>query len=323
MSGHNEFKDCPVLVTGAAGCIGAWTVKLLSELDAFPVVFDLTENRQRLELIMKGANSITWELGDITDFDRLQEVIIKYNIKAIIHLAALQVPFCKADPIGSTKINVVGTTHIFELARQNNISRLSYASSVAAKAMGDNEWLATLYGAHKLCSEQMAAVYWQDWGIPSVGIRPAVVYGPGRDQGMSSAPTIAMLAASTGKSYDIPFSGPISYVHVEDTALRFVKAAARSYEGAHVFDLDGTPCEIEELISLIKSHYSDAKIGFFGAPMPFPANADDGRLNEFLEISGCRSMAQGIEETLKVFDQAKKRGIDLELLLEKIITRSY
>ena len=76
MSGHNEFKDCPVLVTGAAGCIGAWTVKLLSELDAFPVVFDLTENRQRLELIMKGANSITWELGDITDFDRLQEAAV-------------------------------------------------------------------------------------------------------------------------------------------------------------------------------------------------------------------------------------------------------
>ena len=178
MTQSNTFENCPVLVTGAAGCIGAWTVKLLSELGAVPVVFDLTENRQRLELIMDDAESVTWELGDITDFDRLQEVAEKYNIQAIIHLAALQVPFCKADPVGSTKINVLGSTHILELARQRGISRLSYASSIAAQAMNDNEWLATLYGAHKVCTEQMAAVYWQDWGIPSVGIRPAIIMAP-------------------------------------------------------------------------------------------------------------------------------------------------
>ncbi len=323
MIAHNEFKGCSVLVTGAAGCIGAWTVRLLSDLGAVPVVFDLTEDRKRLNLIMKDANSVTWELGDITDFDRLQAVVAKYNIEAIIHLAALQVPFCKADPLASTKINVVGSANILELARQSGISRLSYASSMAAIAMDDNEWLATLYGAHKLCTEQMAAVYWQDWGVSSVGIRPAVVYGPGRDQGMSSAPTVAMLAACVGKSYEIPFSGSISYVHVEDTALRFVRAAAKSYQGAYLFDLDGTPCGIEELISLIKTFRSDAEISFTGEAMPFPANADNGKLNQFLEIPGCRPMTQGIEETLAVFDDAKKRGVDLHQLLDEAISRNY
>jgi len=319
MTQSNTFKGCPVLVTGAAGCIGAWTVKLLSELGAEPVVFDLTENRQRLELIMGDAKSVTWELGDITDFDRLQAAAEKHNIEAIIHLAALQVPFCIADPVGSTKINVLGSTHILELARQRGISRLSYASSIAARAMDDNEWLATLYGAHKVCTEQMAAVYWQDWGIPSVGIRPAIVYGPGRDQGMSSAPTIAMLAASVGKAYEIPFSGAISYVHVEDAALRFISAAEKSYAGAYVFDLDGTPAGIEEVISLIKSQRSDAEIYYSGDAMPFPADADNGKLNQFLEMSSCRPMAQGVEDTMAVFDQARDRGIDLDQLLEQTL----
>ena len=135
MIDKSAFKDCPILVTGAAGCIGAWTVKLLSEAGAVPIVYDLTENRQRLKLIMKNSGSIIWELGDITDFDRLQAVAEKYKIEAIIHLAALQVPFCKADPIGSTKINVIGSTNIIELARQKGISRFSYASSIAAQAM--------------------------------------------------------------------------------------------------------------------------------------------------------------------------------------------
>jgi len=322
MTQSNTFKNCPVLVTGAAGCIGAWTVKLLFEMGAVPVVFDLTENRQRLELIMDDSESVTWELGDITDFDRLQEVAEKHHIQAIIHLAALQVPFCKADPVGSTKINVLGSTHILELARQRGISRLSYASSIAAQAMEDNEWLATLYGAHKVCTEQMAAVYWQDWGIPSIGLRPAIIYGPGRDQGMSSAPTIAMLAASVGETYKIPFSGAISYVHVEDAALRFINAAAKSYKGAYVFDLDGTPAAIEDVISLIKSQRSDAKITYTGDAMPFPADADNGKLNQFLEISGCRPIAQGIADTMAVFDQARERGIDLHQLLTKTIRRN-
>ncbi|MFQ3283283.1 MAG: NAD(P)-dependent dehydrogenase (short-subunit alcohol dehydrogenase family), partial [Reinekea sp.] len=70
MSDLSNLEGRAVLVTGAAGCIGAWTVKLLTEIGAVPVVFDLTDNRQRLELIMNGAESVTWELGDITDFER-------------------------------------------------------------------------------------------------------------------------------------------------------------------------------------------------------------------------------------------------------------
>ncbi len=322
MIDKSTFRDCPILVTGAAGCIGAWTVKLLSELGAIPVAFDLSEDRQRLELIMKGFPAVIWEVGDITDFERLKAVIDAYKVEAIIHLAALQVPFCKSDPIGSTKINVVGTANILELARQRGISRLCYASSIAAQAMADNEWLATLYGAHKLCTEQMAAVYWQDWGIPSVGIRPAIIYGPGRDQGMSSAPTIAMLAASIGKAYEIPFSGSASYVHVEDAALRFIKAVAKSYNGAFVFDLDGTPSSIEDVIALIKVNRNDCQISFKGSAMPFPADTDNGKLNAFLGINQCRPFPLGIKHTMGVFDQARDRGLDLNQLLDEIIRRN-
>ena len=91
------FKDRTVLVTGAAGCIGAWAVKLLREAGACPVVYDLSAQRDRLALIMPEAEQVTWELGDITDFNQLMVVARQYKVSAIIHLAALQVPFWTAS----------------------------------------------------------------------------------------------------------------------------------------------------------------------------------------------------------------------------------
>lgn len=305
----SELKNKTVLITGAAGCIGAWVVKKLLSLGAIPVVFDLTESRERLDLIMPNASDVIWEIGDITDFDRLSEIIQTHDIFAIIHLAALQVPYCKADPIGSVKVNVVGTTHIFEAARQNGIKRLAYASSVAAPAMGDTDYLATLYGAHKVCGEQMAAVYWQDWQVPSVCIRPGVIYGPGRDRGMSAAPTLAMLAAFNNQSYLIPFSGPVAFVYVEDAADRFIGAVLREVEGAPVFDMQGTEAEISEVITEIGQQIQGANIEISGAPLPFPHAPDGGQLDDFIGATAYRSMSDGIADTLQTFEQARERGI--------------
>jgi nucleoside-diphosphate-sugar epimerase len=245
-----------------------------------------------------------------------------HNIEAIIHLAALQVPFCKADPVGSTHINVMGSIHILELARQRGITRLSYASSVAAPAMGDNDWLATLYGAHKICGEQMAAVYWQDWSVPSIGIRPAIIYGPGRDQGMSAAPTIALMAAEVGEAYTIPFTGDVGFVYVEDAAERFIAAASRSFEGAHVFDLNGTPGAVTEMLAFLSDHYPDAAIEAYGDPMPFPAEANSGGLEQLIGLPECRPLSAGIAATVAGFQAAKARGLDLARMYQNILGKT-
>lgn len=321
MSNSSDLKGQSVLVTGAAGCIGAWTVKILRELGATPVVYDLGGDRHRHDLIMDDAAAIQWVVGDITDKDQLVRAVDQHGISAIIHLAALQVPFCKADPVGSARVNVVGTANILEVARQAGIGRLSYASSIAAPAMGDNEWLATLYGAHKVCGEQMAAVYWQDWGVASVGIRPAIVYGPARDQGMSAAPTIAMLAAVAGEAYKIPFSGSVSFIHAEDVALRFVAAVGKKIDGAHVFDANGTRATIADVLGLIRSALPQAALSYDGAPLPFPASDDDGSLDAFLDIHQYRTMEQGVASTLALFEQARTR-LDIVTIARDIIRKN-
>jgi nucleoside-diphosphate-sugar epimerase len=305
------MDDATVMVTGAGGCIAAWVMKDLLETGVKVVGFDLSENKRRAGLAMDDPtlSRIAWELGDIADTDRVRDVAERHNVTAIIHLAALQVPFCKADPVAGAKVNVLGTVNVFEAARHLGIKRLAYASSIAIQGIGeDSPWLATLYGAHKACGEAMAGVYWQDWQVPSVGIRPGVVYGPGRDQGMSAAPTVAMLAAVTGAAYEIPFTGPFPFLYVREAAAAFVQAVANPNTGAQVFDLNGVGSTIEDVAAIIKARYPDAKVTQKGNRFPFPDEITDAPLAA--GIGGYRKwpLEAGVAETLSLFNDLVDSG---------------
>jgi len=69
--------------------------------------FDLHNDRRRPALIMgeAAASTLTWETGDIADKTRLAAVVAQHNPRAIIHLAGLQIPFCKADPVAGAQVS--------------------------------------------------------------------------------------------------------------------------------------------------------------------------------------------------------------------------
>lgn len=305
------MKGRTVLVTGAGGCIAAWVMKELDEAGAKVVGFDLSENRRRAGLAMsdEALARVAWETGDIADGERLRAVAEQHGVEAVIHLAALQVPFCKADPVAGARVNVLGTVNVFETARSLGIRRLAYASSIAIQGMQEGSpWLATLYGAHKACGEAMAAVYFQDWGVPSVGIRPGVVYGPARDQGMSAAPTVAMLAAVAGVAYTVPFTGPFPYLYVREVASAFVAAVSRDREAATVFDLNGEASTIEAVLDLVRADAAGANLSCEGKPFPFPAELTDAPIRAFLGDYRRWSLREGVAETLATFRRLVAAG---------------
>ena len=94
----------------------------------------------------------------------------------------------------------------------------SYASSAAVYAPASGTRVAedapgtpaTHYGVHKLANEGAARVYWLDDGVPSVGLRPYVVYGPGRDQGITAGRRSPWRAAARGEAYQIGFGGRVA-----------------------------------------------------------------------------------------------------------------
>ncbi len=121
------------LVTGATGCIGAWTVKNLVREGVFTSVLVRGGSIHRLRLIMEDdeIKRVRFVTGDITDIAMIRDALVEHGITHIIHLAAMQLPFCKADPPLGAAVNVGGTVNIFEAAKTCGIRHVVYASSTA------------------------------------------------------------------------------------------------------------------------------------------------------------------------------------------------
>jgi nucleoside-diphosphate-sugar epimerase len=303
--------DGPVLVTGAGGCIGSWTLALLVDAGIPVVALDLSTDKRRSRLLMAESELalVNWLTGDIADPTVVMNAAQTSGAKAIIHLAALQVPFCKADPIAGARVNVVGTVNVFEAARKLGIKRLAYASSIAAHGVFDAQTTPTLYGAYKHCNEQTARVYMQDWQTPSIGLRPGVVYGVGRDQGMTSKTTVAILAAAAGRPYSIPFTGPVSWLHAGEVANAFIKAVSRPRGEAIVFDINGVPSTVEKSLEILKRIAPNNQITAAGGALAFPMNLPDTPLRSYLGDYGQVPLEEGIAETFKIFRTLLEKGL--------------
>ncbi|HEV7810759.1 MAG TPA: NAD(P)-dependent oxidoreductase, partial [Candidatus Limnocylindrales bacterium] len=136
------------------------------------------------------------------------------------------------------------------------------------------------YGVYKLANEGTAQVYWQDNGIASVGLRPMTVYGAGRDQGMTSSPTVAIAAAVLGVPFRISFGGSTLFQYAQDVAATLILASRSPADGAHVFNLGGSPVPITDWIEAIDAAVPGARdlLTFEPAPLPFPPDIQHDRL---------------------------------------------
>src|SRR5579859_1778519 len=98
-----------ILVTGAQGCIGAWTVKALLDRGLDVMIYDLDAEPRRLALIAPPAHvgRAVIQTGSITDTARVKALVKSEGITHIVHLAAQLMPACHANPVESAMVNVV------------------------------------------------------------------------------------------------------------------------------------------------------------------------------------------------------------------------
>jgi nucleoside-diphosphate-sugar epimerase len=307
------------LVTGALGCVGAWTLEALLADGEDPVGFDLGDDDSRLRLVLDEGElaRVTLVHGDVTDGHALGRVLDEHEITRVVHLAALQVPSCRADPELGARVNVLGTVAVFEAvrARRERIPGLAYASSTAVYNASDPSPApesggtapSTLYGTFKLANEGTARVLWADEGVASIGIRPYVVYGPGRDQGMTSSPTLAIAAAARGEPFEIGYGGTAQYDFAPDVGRAFALASRSATEGAHVANFPGEPSTMAEVVAAIEAAAPEAAwtITWKDERLPFPDSLE-GRLLERLVGPLPRTpLADGVRRTIEHF---RERG---------------
>jgi UDP-glucuronate 4-epimerase len=293
------------LVTGALGCIGAWTCGVLAGEGAQVVGYDLGTDDRRLRLA--GAAGIEVVRGDITDRAALDRLLDEHSITHVIHLAALLIPQIKANPPLGTAINVGGTVNVLDAAKTRGI-RVAYASSAAVYSQVDDTGEAvpndapghptTFYGVHKQACEGLARIFWHEEQVPSIGLRPFIVYGPGRDSGLTASPSLAMAAAARGESSQIAFGGRTQLQYAPDAARVFVGAARAATEGARVFNLGGPAVSLAETAQAIEEAANVSCTVDETTLLPFPEEFDNGALDEAIGGISWTPLREGVRATI-------------------------
>ena len=313
------------LVTGAFGCIGSWVIKRLLAAGERAVVYDLGDDPWRMRMIVGEdvASRITMVRGDIADRDALLAVVREHGIRRIIHLAAWQVPLCRQDPAGGALVNVVGTANVFEAARAlpGQVERVVYVSSAAVFGapslyppgpVRDDAppHPATHYGVYKVANEETARVYWAEHAIASAGFRPLSVYGPGRDFGVTAAPTLAMKAAVLGKRFTIGYGGGTDLIYTEDVARALLAASTARLDGPRTYNLHGESVKIADIVRTIEEAWPKAKglVTHVEEAPPFAEALDDTRYQKDLGPAPRTRVRDGIRKTLDEFARLQKEG---------------
>ena len=314
-----------VLVTVGYGCVGSWVAKHLVEGGQEVWVFDLKEDTHRLDLLLddEQKKQVHFLPGDVADPPSVLAAIERVEATHVLHLAGLQTPTCRANPILGATVNVIGTLAVFEaaVALKDQVQRVVYASSAAVHGppegddsgpIGDEVRLSPLthYGAFKVCNELNARVYWLDQGVTSIGLRPWTVYGVGRDFGMTSEPTKAIKSVAAERPYRISYGGVQDLQYVGDVAGAFLRALSAPFEGADAFNVRGAVVPIETFAATLREVAPRAAefVTHGDRQLPVAPDLDDSRLEARLGSLPRTSLRDGIAETFERFQALRSRG---------------
>jgi nucleoside-diphosphate-sugar epimerase len=264
--------------------------------------------------------------GNVCDGEAVKGVVFEKGITHIIHLAGLQVPTCKADPVKGAMVNVVGTLSVFEAAKaaKGQVQRVVFASSVAVygpredfEVYGDApipndapQRPRTHYGVFKRCNEGNALIYYLDDGINSIGLRPWSVYGPGRDFGLTSDPTKAMKAAALGRPFTIRFGGDVDMQYVDDVAKIFIRCVEAEFHGAKSYNVRGQVVSVDEIVQAIETVLPESRglITHTDNQIPIAPSLDDSELRTDGGGIPATSLDDGIRRTAEVFQRLQREG---------------
>ena len=186
-------NDIPILVTGAAGFIGAAVSQSLIDqgrqvvgIDNLNDYYDVQLKHGRLNQLEQ--DNFIFKQLDLTDYQSLNQLFDEYGFKIIIHLAAQAgVRYSLENPQAYVDSNLTGFVNILELSRHYKVQHLTFASS--SSVYGANKTMPfsishnvdhpiSLYAATKKSNELLAHSYAHLYELPCTGLRFFTVYGP-------------------------------------------------------------------------------------------------------------------------------------------------
>jgi nucleoside-diphosphate-sugar epimerase len=264
---------------------------------------------------------------DVRQQPQLEEVLTANEVTHVIHLAALQTPDCNAHRDLGLQINVAGTQNLIEAIKacRPSLQRFVNASSIAVYGpriaypgskvpMLAEPAPVNVYGAWKLAGEHLSRLFCMETGIPTVSLRPGVLFGPGRDAGLTAAATTAMKCVALEKPYEIPFRSRQDYLYAPDVGAAFGIVATAPFTGHGVFTLPSQTVDTAEIISTMRRVTSEMGLAkTFGitagtAEVPFICDLDYEPFLQAFPGAPRTPLEPAIRDSLHVFRMQRERG---------------
>lgn len=319
-----------ILITGGYGCIGSETAKwLLRSSQAEVILCSRGANEQRTAQVFHDVDCSRLKAIalDVCDQPMLEQILNTEQITHVAHLAALQTPDCNAHRDLGLQINLAGTQNVIEAMKATRLpfQRFVFASSIAVYGprsvypAGCVPMLAepqpvNVYGAWKLAGEHIAKFFQRDTGVPTICLRPGVLYGPGRDIGLTSSPTTAMKCVALGVPYEVTFRTQQDYLYAPDAGAAFGHALLDPFQGFGVFTMPHHTVDTARIVEGLKQAAHDLGIDsqfmitISQGEAPFISELDyEPFLRAFPNVPNT-PLEQAIRESLAVFISQVKSG---------------
>lgn len=278
-----------IMVTGGTGFIGNRIIRKLLDRGEEVVCFDLAPPRNNLEPY---ADRINFYRGDISQIPHLLEAINTFDVRKIIHMAALLPPDTEDRPHFGMSVNIQGTNNVFEAARWSNIQRVVYASSIAVygvqETFGDRPINETdlsdpvnVYGMTKAANDFAAGRYRERYNMDIRGVRICTVFGHGRVTGMTGMiGGLMMSLPAIGKPVTMQFdpneASPM--IHAEDAAEIFVQVSLSNNLQHPIYISGGHLATIQDIANIVKEYIPEAQITTGDRPVPHVYLVDNSRM---------------------------------------------
>lgn len=324
-----------ILVTGGMGCIGSQAAKwLIAETDARVWVASRSVSDERHQRVFHGREleqatrdgRLVPQPLDVQDQSAIGNVLQRNAITHVIHMAALQTPDCNSHRDLGLQINLAGTQNLIEAMKSYAaVERFVFASSVAVYGPRASYPAGTVpvlsppqpvnvYGTWKLAGEQLSGFFHADTGVPTLSIRPGVLFGPGRNAGLTSSPTTALKHVVLGKPYTIPFLSRQDYLFAPDVGAAVGLAATAPFHGHGVYTLPAQTIDSNGFAHHIRTAAQElglaagCEISVGADEVPFICDLDFSAFVEQFPSAPLTPLAEAARLSLLEFQSQHSRG---------------